>query len=120
LLDLKRDALEAEVLKLRQRIRRLASIIALLVTLVALFRIRLDQRPPPDDVSKRALLKAISRCQKVLPLAYILRLLHLSPARYHTWKRGDMPCEAPDMVQCPRRKVNQLTRDELATMKAIT
>lgn len=67
---------------------------------------------------REKLLRVIERTQKVLSLGGVLRLLHLSAARYHHWKReGETSCEVQAPSRCPRRMPNQLTLDELAIMR---
>lgn len=117
-LDLDRVALQAEVLKLRQRVRKLGAIIALLVGVLRAFGIRLDRSQLPEGDARGGLFRVIERTQQVLSLNGVLRLLHLSAARYHYWKRpADESCELPAPSKCPRRMPNQLTLEELATMR---
>jgi hypothetical protein len=67
-LDLDHLKLQAEVLKLRQQVRKLGVVICLLVTLLHAFGIRLEQHRLPEGKSKAGLLRAIERAQRVLSL----------------------------------------------------
>jgi putative transposase len=87
-LDLDRVTLQAEVLKLRQRVRKLGAIIALLLGVLRAFGIRLDRSQLPEGDARGELFRVIERTQQVLSLNGVLRLLHLSAARYHYWKRA--------------------------------
>jgi hypothetical protein len=46
----------------------------------------LDNSRLPDGSNKAMLLRAIELSLAVLPLRVVLRLLRLSPSRYHSWK----------------------------------
>jgi hypothetical protein len=61
-------------------------IIALL--LGGAFGIRLDRSQLPEGNARGGLFRVIERTQQVLSLNGVLRLLHLSAARYHYWKRA--------------------------------
>jgi hypothetical protein len=48
----------------------------------------------------------------VLPLRSVLRAIHLSPSRYHSWNRK-LQCELDDRPSCPRHSPHQLTAAEV-------
>ena len=48
-----------------------------------------------------AILAAIAHAQKALPLAVALRVLRLSPARFHTWASPARDCPLDDWPSCP-------------------
>ena len=52
-----------------------------------------------------------------LPLKSALRLVRLSPARYHAWKRAEKRCDLDDRSSCPRSHPTQLTPAEVSTIK---
>jgi putative transposase len=62
------------------------------------------------------LLRAIERSCSALPLRTVLRVLRVSPSRYHSWKRED-ECHLGDMSSCPRSSPQQLTRAEVETIR---
>jgi hypothetical protein len=105
-----------EVVKLRRRILVLATVVRLLVALVRLSGVKLDARSLTND-AMAALLGTIERARKVLQLPPILRILGLSPARYHSWTRPDADCHPADVASCPRRVPNQLTAKDVCTIR---
>ena len=64
-LDRDHVELQAEVLELRQRIRKLASVIRLLLALVRALDIRLDRRRLPEGDAKAGLLFALSTARRM-------------------------------------------------------
>ena len=88
ILDMGHTRLQAEVLTLRRRIRILGVIVRLLVALLRALDVRLDRTRLPDGAAKSRLLRAIDRAQGALSLRGALRVLHLSPSRYHQWRRA--------------------------------
>jgi hypothetical protein len=88
-LDLDAVKLQAEVVKLRERNQKLAAVIRLLVALLQAFGFRLDQRRLPEGRAKSIFLRAIEQTQNVLCLRGALKILRLSPARYHAWRRNE-------------------------------
>jgi len=109
-------ALQAEVLRLRQRNEVISAIARLLFTLVRLAGVRLHETRIPDGAVKAKLLAAIARARASLPLAVALRVLGLSPSRYHAWNRPERACQLDDVSSCPRTTPTQLTPEEVRTM----
>jgi transposase InsO family protein len=103
--------------KLKRRTRRQATIIRLLVVLLKLSGFRLDEQRLPDGTAKARLLHAVDRSRNALPLKAALRLVRLSPARYHAWKRAEKRCDLDDRSSCPRSHPTQLTPAEVSTIK---
>ena len=118
-LDRDHVELQSEVLELRQRIRKLASVIRLLLALVRALDIRLDRRRLPEGDAKAGLLRAIDRAQDVLSPRGALRILRLSPSRYRQWRRAEQACGLDDQRSCPRSTPTQLTAEEILTMKSM-
>ncbi|MGH8488983.1 MAG: hypothetical protein ACREXS_09010 [Gammaproteobacteria bacterium] len=118
-LDLDTVELQAEVVKLREHNRKLAAVIRLLVALLKAFGLRLDQQRLPEGRPKAILLRAIERTQNVLSLRGALKILRLSPARYHQWRRNEQGCGLDDQSSCPRSTPNQLTSEELRTVRTM-
>ena len=110
--------LHAELLRLRRRVAVLATVVRLLVTVVRLTGLRLDSRLLTAGALD-ALLGTIERARRVLKLRSILRIIGLSSARFHAWARTDADCHPVDLTQCPRRAPNQLTAEEVATIKSM-
>ncbi len=110
------DLLE-QVDKLRQRAREQATIIGLLVRLLKLRGGKLDGARVPDGVSKSAVLRAIASATHRLTLGTVLKIVGISSARYHAWRRKDEGCGLDDQPSCPKSFPCQLTRKEVSTMK---
>lgn len=109
MLDLEHVRLQYEVLKLRERNRRLNVVLRLLLTLVRVLGGRLERRRLPKGTAKANLLPAIEHVQSEFSLRDALRALRLSPARLHTSgsgpnRRADRavsdPCPTPRQSLC--------------------
>jgi transposase InsO family protein len=103
--------------RLKRRTERQSAIIRLLVVLLKLSGFRLDEQRLPDGKAKARVLRAVDRCKDALSLKSALRLVRLSPARYHAWKRAEKRCELDDRSSCPRSHPTQLTPTEVSTIK---
>ena len=55
----------------------------------------------------------------VLPLAAALKVLHLSPARYHAWIRAEQGCVLTDQPSCPRSIPHRLRPEEVGTIREL-
>ena len=75
--------------KLKRRARRQTAIIRLLVTLLRVSGFKLDEQRLPAGSAKTQLLRAVERCNNVLPLKTALRIVQLSTARYRAWKQAE-------------------------------
>jgi len=74
--------------RLKRRTERQTAIIRLLVLLLKLSGFRPDEQRLPDGAAKARVLRAVDRCKGALSLKSTLRLVRLSPARYHAWKQA--------------------------------
>jgi len=108
--------LQAEVLELRHRIRFLHAIIRLAFLLVRLSGFRLDSQRVPDGDTKRSILAAVTSARKAIPLAVALRVLRVTPARFHTWQSLAEDCTLADRSSCPHTTPAQLTAEETAAI----
>ena len=109
--------LQAEVLKLRRRVKLLGAVVRLLVALLRAVDVRLEQIRLPEGAAKARVLRAIDRVQGVLSLRAALRILGLSPSRYHRWRRAERVCELDDESSCPRSTPTRLTAAEVSTIR---
>ena len=116
-LDMNHVRLQAEMLQ--QRVRRLGAVIRLLLALVRTLGWHLDQTRLPDGSARARILRAIERAQPALSLRSALRLLHLSPSRYHQWRQAQRICGVEDEVTCPRLTPTRLTADEILIIKSM-
>ena len=108
--------LQQEVLVLRKRVERLITLLRLVVVLLKVSGFSLTSARIPDGARKRTLLRVIERSRSVLPLRVVLRVLRLSPSRYHSWKHEE-ECGLDDRPSCPRRLPQQLTQAEIETIQ---
>ena len=109
-------SLQQELFVLRKRVERLVALLRLMVVLTRVSGFSLACTRLSDGATKISLLRAIERSRSALPLRTVLRVLGLSPSRYHSWRRED-ECGLDDMPSCPRSSPQQLTRTEVETMK---
>jgi putative transposase len=110
------QALRARVLKLERRLQLLLGIVRLLFAVIRLFGLRLDSQRVASGQTKSAILDAVERAKKRIPVSVALRTLGLSTSRYHTWVRLEQSCQLDDRSSCPRTVPNQLTSQEIATV----
>jgi hypothetical protein len=88
--------LHREVVKLRRRVQILTTVVGLLVTVARALGTSLEQRRVGDDRRRRAVMRAIERGRRILPLRSVLRVIGLSSSRYHAWTSGEPACAAED------------------------
>ena len=103
ILDMDAARLQAEVLKLRRRVRMLGAIVGLLVALTRALGVRLEQSRLPEGAAKARLLRAIDRAQGVRSR---------SAPHSASWAcrrratiggvEASESCELDDQVSCPR------------------
>ena len=103
-LSAEKTELLAELRELRHRVAVLGAIVGLLVVMLRVSERRVDRERLPEGNGKRALLRAIERASRVVPLGVALRIARLSPSRYHGWRRAEIRCELDDRSSCPRSK----------------
>ncbi len=109
--------LEREVIKLRRRTERLGAVVRLLLVLIRVLGCRMSETRIPDEKAKTRLLDAVERAGSSLPSRAALRVLGISPARYHAWRRAEADCRLADRSSCPRTSPTQLTAEEVATVR---
>jgi hypothetical protein len=115
-LDASVDELRARVLYLDQKSRALWAIIRLLLVLARVTGMRLNATRVPNGASKKRLLSAVERASRLVPRNTALRLVGLTPARYHAWRRA-APCHLDDRSSCPKSRPTQLADGELRIMR---
>jgi len=112
-LAMDQQELQTAVLALQRRARFLLAILRLAFLLVRLSGFRLDSRRVPDGNAKRTILSALFHARKALPLTVALRVLRLSPSRYHAWTKLAEDCPFDDRSSCPKTSPSQLTPKEI-------
>jgi len=105
------------IAQLDRRARVLAAVVRLLLSLLRISGFSLASRRLPEGSPKADVLRTIESAQPILPLALILRVLRLEPARYHAWRHARAACALNDRPSCPRTNPGQLTPAETATIK---
>ncbi len=106
-----------QVDSLRQRAKVHAAIIGLLVRVLRLRGGKFDGDRVPDGESKSAVLRAIASATHRLTLITVLKIVGISSARYHAWRRKEDGCGLDDQPSCPKSFPCKLTRDEVSTMR---
>src|SRR4051812_28871886 len=113
LADLPEPQLRQEILKLQQRVEKLATLLRLALALLHGSGFRLSGERLPDGPAKRRILRAVDRARGCLPLRGVLRFLGLSPSRFHAWRQRQTACTLDDQSSCPRTSPHRLTRVEI-------
>jgi putative transposase len=108
--------LRDRVARLEHRVSMLIAVLRLVLAPLRVSGFKLDLVRIPDANGKRRLLSAAERARKIMPLAAALRVLGLSPARYHEWVGRQGNCSLEDQSSCPRFKPQLLTFEEVGTI----
>ena len=114
-LNLEATQLQREVLRLSRRVQKLIALLRVLLVVLRMSGYSLSQTRLPDGGHKRSLLHAIKRSRAYLPLRSVLRVVRLTPSRYHAWN-GEDQCTLDDRSSCPRSSPRQLTADEVGVI----
>src|SRR5205807_1231486 len=85
--DLTELELRQEVLTLRRRVQKLAALLRLALVLLRVSGFTLSGERLLDGSDKLRILRAIDQARAGIPLRALLRLLRLSPSRFHAWRR---------------------------------
>jgi len=116
--DLDATQLLREVFRLRRRVQKLTALLRVLMVVFRMSGYTLNQARLPEGNNKRSLLRAIERSRSALPLRALLRVVRLSPVRYHAWSRKDA-CALDDRSSCPRSSPQQLTAAEVSVIQEL-
>ena len=108
--------LQRQLAALEEKTRRLQAIARCALARARATNASLDHKRIPDGKSKQRLMASIERARSGLPLRKVLKIVGLSASRYHAWKRSQ-DCKLDDSPSCPRLNSQQLTTDEVATIK---
>ena len=115
--DLTELELRQEVLTLRRRVQKLAALLRLALVLVRVSGFTLSGERLPDAPDKLRILRAIDQARACIPLRALLRLLSLSPSRFHAWRRRHTVCALDDQSPCPRTSPHRLTPSEIRVIE---
>ncbi len=110
-------ALQAEVIRLRRRVRKLCAVARILMASIKVFDLDLEDQRVPDGASKSLILRAIERADGLLKFRTALALIGLSPSRFHAWRRASKGCELDDHSSCPNVSPHRVTLVEIQTIK---
>ena len=108
--------LQHEILQLRRRVEKLATLLRLVLALLRASGFTLSRERLPDGRAKMRILRAIDRARACIPLRALLRFLSLSPSRFHAWRRQDT-CGLDDQSSCPRTSPHRLTPSEVRVIE---
>ena len=111
--DLTEPELRQEVLGLRRRVKKLTALLRFALALLQTSGFRLTDARLPDGHAKLRILRAVDQARAFVPLRALLRFLHLSPSRFHAWRRRQPACALDDQSSCPRTSPHRLTRPEV-------
>src|SRR6516162_6128319 len=111
--DLTEPELRHEILRLQQSVQKLAALLRLALVLLRLSGFTLAGERLPDGPDKRRILCAIDQARACIPLQILLRLLRLSPSRFHAWQRLHTACALDDQSSCRRTSPHRLTPAEV-------
>jgi transposase InsO family protein len=112
-------ALIADNARLKRKLALLVGVVGLLLALIRTLGLRLDDERLPEGRGKRILLHAIERARRNMPLAHALRVLRLTPARFHAWRGRDVRCALDDAPSCPRARPTRLSAPERFAIKTL-
>ena len=115
--DLTELELRQEVLTLRRRVQKLAALLRLALVLLRVSGFTLSGERLLDGRDKLRILRAIDQARACIPLRALLRLLSLSPSRFHAWRRRHTVCALDDQSPCPRTSPHRLTPSEIRVIE---
>ena len=115
--DLTDPELRQEILTLQRRVQKLAALLRLALAVRPRGERWLTGERLPDGPAKARILSAVDRARTCIPLRGILRFLHLSPSRFHAWRRRQRACALDDQASCPRSSPQRLTRGEVQAIE---
>ncbi len=108
-----RATLHAENLELRRQLARAGVLLKLLLVVIRVLGLDFHGRRILERRSRERLLRAITSAREHFSLRRALRLIRLSPSRFHEWSREPIRCGIAEVEDCPRRSPTQLTPDEI-------
>lgn len=115
-LDLDTERLQRELVLLRRRVVKLRALLRLAIVILRVTGFSFARLRVMEGDDKRRLLAAINRVRPCISLGTVLRVIGLSPSRYHDWSH-DPRCLHDDRTSCPRSSPQQLTRHEVDVIR---
>jgi putative transposase len=111
--------LRQEILKLQRRIEKLAALLRLALALLQTSGFTLSGERLPEGENKLRLRRAVDQGCACVPLRAVLRFLHLSPRRFHAWRRKQTACALDDQSSWPGPSPRRLTSSEIQVIGAL-
>ena len=108
--------LHHEVVQLRRRVQKLAALLRLVLAVLHVSGFTLSCARLPDGRDKRRILRALEQARACMPIRGLLRVLDLSPSRFHAWRRQE-ECALDDQSSCPRTSPHRLTPAEVHVIR---
>ncbi len=115
---LNEQELHQEILRLRRRVQKLAALLRLVLAVLRASGFTLSYERLPDGRDKMRILRAVDRARGCIPLRALLRILRLSPSRFHAWRRQDA-CALDDQSSCPRTSPHRVTPSEVLVIEQL-
>lgn len=109
--------LQAEVVRLQHRVATLTAVVGLLLAVRRAVGFHLERTHVFDRAMRAVVLRAAERARRVLPASSVFRILGISTSRHAAWTRAEAGCAFDEYVACPRSVPNQLTADEVFTIR---
>jgi hypothetical protein len=105
--------LREEILKLQQRVEKLAALLHLALALLQASGFRRSGARLPAGDDKLRILRAVDQARACIPLRAVLRFVRMSPSRFQAWCRRQAARALEDESSCPRTSPHGLTRAEV-------
>ena len=93
--------LQQEIVRLREQIAKLRSLLRLIFVILRLSGFKLERCRIPDPKNKRRLIQAVDRATAVIPKRTVLAVIGLSYSRFHAWTNADI-CQLTDLPHAQR------------------
>src|SRR4030095_13308171 len=117
--NLRTSELQPEIVALRRRVRKLTALLRLALALLRSAGFTLAHERLPDGRDKIRCLRRVARAREFVPLRPLLRLVRLSPSRFHAWRRLQDACALDDQSSCPHTSPHRLTLREILAIKDV-
>ena len=113
--DLTEPELRRDIVQLRRRVEKLAALLRLVLAVLWASGFTLSRERLPDGDAKMRILRAVDHARACIPLRALLRVLRLSPSRFHAWRRN--ACALDDRSSCPHTSPHRLTPAEVRVIQ---
>jgi hypothetical protein len=112
------EELRRDVAHLRARLHKVAALLRLLLAVLRALGITLKHRRLSEETAKTKITRALRNARASgVATTVALGLIGLSARRFRDWSRELDSCSFDDIESCPRSSPQQLTGDEVRTIK---